>query len=684
MTPFGTRRQTWAICVLIAATVLAVYWPALHCGFVNYDDPDYVLRNEAIQKGLSWESIKWAFITGHASNWHPVTWISHIIDCQFYGLHAAGHHLTSVFLHIANSVLLLLLLNKMTGALWRSALVAALFALHPLRVESVAWVSERKDVLSGFFWMLTVMAYFRYTEESKAGSPKRIPYYAAALVLFALGLMAKPMVVTLPFVLLLLDYWPLGRGLRIVEKIPFLLLTLCSSIVTFEVQNRAGEVAMPGKFLIWERLANVPVSYVRYVGKSFWPSGLAAFYPTVQWPLVEVIGAVVLLAAVTGVALWRTREQPYLAVGWFWFLGVLVPTIGLVQVGHASIADRYTYLPSVGLWIMLVWGLHDAVANRPLLRPAAIVSGGLALGACAVLTFRQAGYWKDTITLFSHAAAVTGQIDMAYYNIGCEEMGVGNYPQAIRYYQLALENAPSKASVYIRGLTFNNLGYAYLHQGEVSNAVSALERAVALMSHFPEAYYTLGRAFMTNHQPEVAAECFHKALALSPTVAEIHYSLGESLLESGHAREAQDFLEQALQSRPGWAEAHYKLANALVQTGRLREAVAHYEQALKWRPAYNEAANNLAWLLATSGDNSLRNGARAVELARQADRDSGGKNPVILGTLAAACAEMGNYPAAVAAAERARQLAVAQTNSALAGALEMQLRQYHAGLPYRQ
>jgi tetratricopeptide (TPR) repeat protein len=684
MTETGTRRGAWALALILAAAVLAAYWQAPRNAFVNYDDQDYVERNVAIQKGVTWDCVKWAFTTGHACNWHPITRISHAIDFQFYGMDAAGHHLTSVFLHITNSVLLLLLLNKMTGALWRSALVAALFALHPLRVESVAWVSERKDVLSGFFWMLTISAYFHYTEGSKAGSPKRGWYYAAALVLFALGLMAKPMVVTLPCVLLLLDYWPLRRGLRIVEKIPFLLLTLCSSIVTFEVQNRAGVVATLGKFSIGDRLANVPVAYARYMGKSFWPSGLAAFYPTMQWPVVEVIGAVVLLAAVTGVSLWRVREQPYLAVGWFWFLGVLVPTIGLVQVGDASISDRYTYLPSVGLWIMVVWGLSDLVANRPPLRLTAIVSSGLALGACAVLTFRQVGYWKDTITLFSHAAAASKQNYLAYYNIGCEVMGLGNYPRAIRCYLLSLENSPSRVSREIRCRTFNNLGYSYLHQGQVSNAVVALERAVALMPRFPEAYYTLGRAFMTNHQPDVAVESFQKALAQDPTVPEIQYGLGEALLETGRAQEAQGHLEQALQSRPGWSEAHYKLANALVQTGQLRQAIAHYEQALKLRPGYDQAANNLAWLLATSTAPGVRDGTRALELARQADEHSGGKNPVIAGTLAAAYAETGRFSEAAAAAERARQLAVAQTNSFLAEALEAQLRQYQAGHPFHE
>ena len=339
MTGSATRRQTWAISLAIAAAVIAVYWPALKCGFVNYDDPEYVTSNRAVRQGLNGTSILWAFTTTHAANWHPLTWLSHILDCQLYGLHPAGHHLTSLLFHAANSVLLFCLLRRMTGAWGRSAWVAALFALHPLRVQSVVWVSERKDVLSAFFWMLALWAYVRYSEELKLRSLMLKVYYAASLLFFALGLMAKPMLVTLPFVLLLLDYWPLRRPWLIAEKIPFFALSAASSIMTFLVQDRTGAVSSMVHFPAGARLANVPIAYVRYLSKDFCPTGLATFYQYQLWPLWKVIAAVGLLAVITGLVLWRMRSQPYLPVGWAWFVGMLVPTIGLVQVGSQAMAD---------------------------------------------------------------------------------------------------------------------------------------------------------------------------------------------------------------------------------------------------------------------------------------------------------------------------------------------------------
>jgi len=682
MTESASRRQIWAISVLIAAAVLAVYWPALHCGFVNYDDPDYVTGNAAVQHGLTWKAILWAFTTTHAFNWHPMTWLSHIIDCQLYGLQPAGHHLTSLLFHAANSVLLFCLLRRMTGALWRSALVAVLFALHPLRVQSVVWVSERKDVLSAFFWMLTLWAYIRYGEELKTQSPKVKGYYVAALVLFALGLMAKPMVVTLPFVLLLLDYWPLRRGCLVAEKIPFFALSAVSCVVTFVVQNRTGAILT--RFPLSVRLANVPVAYARYISKTFWPSNLAPFYPHETCGVWEVLGSVALLGLISGLVLWRMREQPYLAVGWAWFLGMLVPTIGLVQVGAQSMADRYSYLPSIGLGIMMVWTVCELAADRRRLLQTAAFGAVLAALACAAVTRLQIPYWKDTAALFVHCTDVSDQKFLAYYNLGCVTMGNGDYARAIGYFEKSLAAGQDVVPWADHRRAHNNLGVAYLHEGQVSNAVVQFDAALAIMPQYPEAYYNLGRAFLTNHQADVALECLQKAAALAPDVAQINFTLGETLLQQGRTDAAREYLQKALRLRPDFPEAHYKLANALVEEGRAPEAVAHYERALQLRQPFNEAANNLAWLLATTGDKSLRDGARAVELARQAERDSGGKNPMILGTLAAAYAEAGKYPEAVAAAEQARQLALAQTNRVLAATLETQQRQYQAGRPFRQ
>jgi protein O-mannosyl-transferase len=653
MTAPGSRPLKWLICVVLGAVVLAVYAQALRCAFVNLDDPDYVTSNPYILHGLNWPSLKWALTTNRGANWHPLTWVSHMIDVQLYGMRPAGHHLTSLLLHLANCVLLFLLLNRLTGSPWRSAWVAAVFALHPLRVESVVWVAERKDVLSTFFWMLTVGAYVRYVEEFKVQNSKFKILYGLSLFFFALGLMAKPMLVTLPFVLLLLDYWPLGRlefGPRfswrlIAEKIPYFLLAVCSSAITFVLQNSSGVVASLSTVSLGERLANIPVAYVRYLGKIFWPSGLAVFYGIEHWNLYQVAGAVFLLGCITVWVVRQRRARPYLAVGWFWFLGMLVPTIGLVQVGHQSMADRYSYLPSVGISLMVAWGLCDWAARRPRLLQAVGVAGALALAACAVLTPRQIVFWKNPDALFARAAEFSDQDCVTCYNIGCMVMEQGNFARAARCFERALKVAGKGAPKPFLARAQNDLGCALLEQGRVPGAISNFESALVLQPAYPQAYYNMGRAFLTNGQPDVAVDCFQHALALDSSVADIHY----------------------------------KLANALVQLGRSAAAIAEYSQTLRLRPGMDEAANNLAWLLATCSDRSLRDGAKAVALARQASEHSGDQNPVILGTLAAAYAETGQRSEALATAQRARQLALAQNNLVLARVLESQVRQYQEG-----
>jgi Flp pilus assembly protein TadD len=652
MTDSGSRWQKWVVCLLLGLAVMVVFWPALHFGFVHYDDQEYVTENKEVQHGLNLQSIKWALTTAHASNWHPLTWVSHIIDCQLYGLRPAGHHLTSLLLHLANSILLFLLLERLTGALGPSAFVAAMFALHPLRVESVVWIAERKDVLSTFFWMLTVGAYARYAENLKFKISNFTFFYALALVFYSLGLMAKPMLVTLPFVLLLLDYWPLGRlefgpkfGWQpVVEKIPFLLLAAGDSAATFLVQRHSGAVETLRIFPLGVRLANIPSAYVRYIGKIFWPAGLAVYYPFRVLGIMEVGGAVCVLVAVTILVVRRWRAQPYLAVGWFWFLGILVPTIGLVQVGTQAMADRYSYLPSVGLWIMVAWGARDWIGDRPLPRAMVALAGAVAVIVCVVLTSMQVPYWRDTRSIFMRAAAVTDQYYLAYYNIGCSSMDEGQYPDAIASFKKALSSEPDDTRWSDHSVAYNNLGYAYLQLGETSNAVASIEKALAIRPRYPEAYYNLGCAFLNNEQPGEAVDCLQRAVAIDSNVPAIHY----------------------------------KLANALMQSGQNARAIAEYSETLRLRPNMDEAANNLAWLLATCSDRSLRNGAEAVTLARQASEHSHNQNPVILGTLAAAYAEVGKHSEAVATARRARQLALEQKNGALAGVLETQLKRYQS------
>jgi protein O-mannosyl-transferase len=650
MTETGRQWQKWVVCLLLCAAVLVAFWPALRCNFVYFDDQDYIVFNKDIQHGINWQSIKWALTTSHSANWHPLTWISHMLDCQIYGLEPPGHHMTNLLLHMGNAVMLFLLLNGLTGAFWRSAFVAAIFAIHPLRVESVVWISERKDVLSTFFWILTVSAYVRYTEEFKVQSSKFKVFYALALVMFSCALMAKPMVVTLPFILLLLDYWPLGRlDLRpgfswrlVLEKIPFLILAAADSVTTFMIQSHFGVVSSLTRFPLSLRLANVPVAYVKYISKNFCPTGLAVFYPHHPLGILQVAGSIFALIAVSAVVVRLLRARPYLAVGWFWFLGMLVPAIGLVQVSTQAMADRYSYLPSVGLWIMVTWSLADWIGDRRVPRMGVALAAGIAIVICMIWTPIQTRYWKGTRTLFLRAASVTDQNYLAYYNLGCYARDEGQYAQAILDFKKALSAEADNAPWANHARAYNNLGFAYLHEGQIASAVTNFERALFLEPQYPEAYFNLGRAFQANNQPDVAVDCFQRALALNPEVAEIHY----------------------------------KLANALLQLGRPADAISQFSQALKLDPGMDDAANNLAFLLATCSNRSLRNGAQAEALARQASEHSHNQNPVILGTLAAAYAEEGKFPEAAATAQRARQLALAQNNRALADILESQWRRY--------
>ena len=373
-----TKNQLFVlICLALALVTFALYAPMLRHGFINLDDQQYITANDHVRAGLTWSGVVWAFKTSEAANWHPLTWISHMTDCQMFGLNAGGHHLVNLLFHIANTLLLFFWLNKLTGALGRSFFVAALFAWHPLHVESVAWAAERKDVLSAFFWMLALIAYARFANLSKVQSPKSKVFYILALFLFACGLMSKPMVVTLPFVLLLLDFWPLQRFpisdfrfpvfFRLVlEKIPFFALAFASCLITYLVQKSGGATWSQAALPFHARIANALVAYVRYISKTFWPADLAVIYPySRHWPAVLVGGAALVLAAWTGLFLWRARRNPHLIVGWLWFLGTLVPAIGLVQVGSQSMADRYTYIPGIGLFIVIVWGANDLLSRRP-------------------------------------------------------------------------------------------------------------------------------------------------------------------------------------------------------------------------------------------------------------------------------------------------------------------------------
>jgi tetratricopeptide (TPR) repeat protein len=591
--PAPQKWPVWLICVSLAAASLVVFWGAVDCDFVNYDDPTYITSNADVQHGLTAAGVVWAFETGAASNWHPLTWLSHMADVQFFGLKPAGHHLTSVLLHAANAALLFLILNAMTGAFWRSAVVAALFALHPLRVESVVWVSERKDVLSTFFWLLTVWAYLKFQ------SSKRKLYYAAAVVCFACGLMSKPMLVTLPFVLLLFDYWPLGRswgrGL-VIEKVPFFILAAVSSVVTFVAQRRGGAVSPLSGLPLSDRVGNALISYVRYLAKIFWPARLSVLYPHPgHWPVWQVACAGLLLAVITAWVIWRGRAQPYLGVGWFWFLGMLAPAIGLVQVGIQSMADRYSYLPMVGVSIMAVWGISDALAQRAGGRWILGTAGGFAIAACIVLTPLQVRYWRDSDALFERAIHVTENNYLAYNNLGYFLSNRGESEKAMLYYKSALQINPNYDEAH------NNLGYALAELGRYQEATNEYIKALSLNPRLTEAHNNLGNALGSLGLNDAAIHEYQVALEENPRHADAHNNYGIALAMRGQLDEAIAQFRLAVLYKENYASAHSDLGNALALKGDLAGAILEYQTCLRINAKDAQAHNNLANVLTQQG-----------------------------------------------------------------------------------
>ena len=667
---------------------LVIYWPVLRFDFVNYDDDKYVTANPHVLAGLTRQSVAWAFQTTDANFWHPLTWLSHMLDCQLYGSHPAGHHLTNLGLHLFNTLLLFGLWNRMTGAYWRSAFVAALFAVHPLHVESVAWVAERKDVLSTFFGLLSLWAYIQYVSksgsrsqgsevkkpgsrarnESKVQSPRskvvtkaglrlpaqrlthspthsasRIPHsafwYGAALLLFALSLMSKPMLVTLPFLLLLLDYWPLRRfqlstiqqqRSALLEKLPFFALTAIFGVVAVWAQKQGGSLMSLENLPLGSRLANAFVSYARYMSKTVWPVHLAVPYPLVlTWPMGQVVGAAsLLLAASIGAVAWA-RRLPFLFTGWFWFFGTLVPVIGFVQVGNYSLADRFTYLPSVGLFVAGAWGLYQLALRRPRHRRTLALLGLFLVGACCWRAAVQVQYWKNSETLFAHAVNVTRDNYIAYNNLGAaldrsgqtEQAlecfaqalhikpdhpeahinlalalsGQKKFTEAVAHYEAALRVAPADAQAH------NNLANLLDLLGRTAEALPHHLAALQIKPDFPEAEYNLAGALANQGRLEDAVTHYQAALRLAPQNASAHYNLAAILARTGRLPEAKEHYLATLRLNPEHSSAHNNLGNLLVRLGEPREAIAHFSAALQVEPDFAEAHYSLAKLLISEG-----------------------------------------------------------------------------------
>jgi tetratricopeptide (TPR) repeat protein len=599
-------RRNLLICVCLAATIVVVYSPVCHFEFLNYDDDDYVTANAHVQSGLTLHGLAWAFTSNYAANWFPLTWLSHMLDWQLWGGRAGAHHRVNVFLHVVNALLLFGVLTRMTASPWRSALVAGLFALHPLHVESVAWVSERKDVLSTCFWLLTVWAYVRYVE--RPGGWR----YLSALGLYALGLMAKPMVVTLPFVLLLLDYWPLGRtpwakpaarenastplGQLINEKLPFLALAALSCALTYWAQHGGGAVASLDTVPLAMRIANALLSYVGYIGKTLWPVRLAVFYPMpARFAVAAVLLAGVGLAGITAAVLGSARRAPWFVTGWFWYLGILVPVIGLVHVGQQSMADRYTYVPSIGLFIMMCWSVPSPARKRPIMKVITYLTAGAVLAICAALSRIQVEYWKDSETLFRHALDVTRDNWLAHSNLGVALAQTGKVQEAITHYEQALRIKPDYAKVHF------DLGIAFGRAGRVPEEIEQLEHALRLQPDFADAHNNLGIALVQAGRIPEGIEQLEHTLQILPEFAEAHYNLGIALGRAGRIPEAIAHLEHAVRIKPDYAEAHNNLGVALAQTGNIPEAIAHYEQALRIKPDLADAHFNLGLALEKLG-----------------------------------------------------------------------------------
>lgn len=626
--------------------VLLVYGQTLRYQFLNYDDDQYFSANPQVQGGLTWNDLSWAFRTTHTGNWHPLTWLSLMLDRELFGPGPMGPHLTNILLHAANTVMLLLWLQRMTGAYWRSVLVAALFALHPLHVESVAWISERKDVLSGLFFMLTLLMYARYVEKSTVQGPQSKIFYGLTLLVFAFGLMCKPMLVTLPFVLLLLDHWPLGRTRRIQplygkrteatpgqlfkEKVPFLVLAIASCVVTYEAQRGGETVVSLGNFPPGMRIANGLLSYGRYAGMGFWPVGLAVFYPMpTHFSLAALIASGAGLLGITGAVIWRARREPWLTTGWLWYLVMMVPVIGLVQVGGQSMADRYSYLPFVGLFMLLCWSVPARMARWRFFRAIVCLVAGTGLALCGWLSTVQAGYWKDSETLFRHALDVTRANWLAHYNLGVALGQAGRYQDAIEQYEEVLQIKPDylQANYNLAGVlarlgrvqeamehweqvlqikpdyaeVYYNLGVASTRLGKLDDAVGDYEQALRIKPDYTDAHYNLGLLLAAQGRGAEAIEHYQKALALKPDNAAAHNTLGTILAKEGRSAEALEYFERALEIQPDNAMVRNNLGNALADLGRYAEAVEQYRQALAIQPDYAEAHFNLGNALALQG-----------------------------------------------------------------------------------
>jgi tetratricopeptide (TPR) repeat protein len=724
------RFYTLLIYIVLSLAVIIAYEPIRLNDFVNYDDYHYITNNPHINKGVTLESVLWAFTTPHFFMWHPLTSLSHILDCQFFGLNPFWHHLTNLLFHIFNTLLLFWILKKMTGEIWPSIFVAAAFALHPLNIESVAWVAERKSVLSSFFWMLTIVAYIRYSEHTG------IWRYLLVILFSSLGLMAKPMVVTLPFVLLLLDYWPLDRfrwghqnriedspqakptqvssksysvWILVREKIPLLVLSAVLSVITF-IAQQGGKVIKPIPLEV--RFTNAVVSYGRYIWKMLWPNKLAVFYPHPR--MIEtgpLVGWAILLLCISVLALFWWRRRPWLLVGWLWYIGTLIPVIGLVQAGGQAMADRYTYIPLIGLFIIFGWGARELAARWPLTKMAIGTCAVIALVALMLCTRLQIGHWRNSITLYEHAIKATGGSDLVHDNLGMTILRQkGDVEGAITHYKAALLLNPNYWHAH------NNLAMAFFKLGKTDQAIKHWTKALQLKPGWPEVHNYLAGAFYMQGKTDEAIMHWTEALRLKPdwtevsdnlnklhqwkkrdeTIAEyieklrrnpddpnMHQALAAELYRQGKIDDAITHWLEAAKRRPEWAEVQNSLGMAFYRQGKNEKAIKYWTQAVRLKPDWPEALNNLAWALATGEKKELRYPTKAVRLAERACELTNYNQPRMLDTLAAAYAAAGRFIKAVKTAEKGIELAREAKDEKTADDIRSHLQLYKKGKSYQ-
>ena len=689
---------------IVVATLVA-YESMRHNSFVSYDDPRYITENPDIKAPITWQSLGRAFTQPHYYMWHPLTTFTNMLNYELFGLNPVGHHLVSLLLHIVSALLLFRILSDMTGTTWTSAFVAAVFALHPVQVESVAWAAELKTILSGLFWLLTMAVYIRYTKQPSAGR------YVLLLLVFGLCILTKPTVVTLPLVLLLLDYWPLGRvkpvatrshrgewgrhtastpmgkgrqevSMRrlITEKIPLFVLSAILSVITFSVQQRGGAVMPLEKMPLDFRIANTFISYMRYIGKTIWPSRLAAFYPPLpaNFPKTVETMCLLLFILITAFSIYIGRRKKYAAVGWLWYIGTLVPMIGLVQAGAQAMANRYMYIPMLGLLIIITWTVKDFVANRPRWKMVPAVLAAVVLSSAIILTRMQVRHWQNSMTLFEYTLKVSENNALAENSYGCALLEAGRVDEAVLHLSKAVRISP------IFSEARNNLGKVFLKHGKLNEAIACFNELIKRKQDSAEVYYHLAMALSMQKKYDDAIKCLAKVLMLNPEYPGAHRKIGAALLATGKIDEAIPHLNEALQINPDQAQVCANLGTAYTQLSKYRLAIQNWTRAVELEPNSADVLNNLAWLLATVDDASVRDANKAIEFAQRACELIGYKEPAVLDTLAAAYAAAGRFNDAVTTAERAVNTAKARGQEDMVSEIQNHIELYKAGRAYIQ